>query len=206
MLLRMKKPVLISLVCSVLVIIFLIFPGAPISQNADHSSMGQVSNTTQSSPDTIHVALLAYGEKALEDAYIVIKSIALFSRSSICFHVFSSDNAGHALNKRVADWPAKFRHNIRIHPYEVKCVKWMKEIKKHPEQSFHFTSPTMIKTCMFLSLEQSWNMTAFGKKLVYLDIDVILLDDILNLWKQSENFNSTHVMTMAGDEIRFVVC
>ena len=187
--------VLIFLTLFTLGFICVVVPGSLLSHHPVHRPVGKVFSSLQS-PHSVHVALVVFGKKALEDAYTLIKSIVLLTQSDVHFHVFSTDNAGHALNTRVANWPARFTKRITIYPRVIDCDKWIKNVHDTTTKTLSISNPDDIKTCMFLNLEQS-NISKLSSKLIFLDIDMVAVDDVINLWKQYEHFNSSHIMAMA---------
>ena len=127
-----------------------------------------------------------------------MKNILLLTDKSLQRYIFTTDNSTDQLIKAIASWPQAFQTRISVIPANLTCFRWLSEHGLTLQEIKWYR----IKSCMLCSLP-STNIQGHNQKVIYVDLDVLLLDDISHLWNIFSDFKSMHVMSLGRAGLRY---
>ena len=154
---------------------------------------------TPNSEDTMHLSFIVFGKPGVSDAYTLIRSLTILTQGHLNFHIFSPDKSGEVVEQKVKTWNKQYQDQVTITKYATECPVWTKKSVNLPKAYRN----TGAKICAYETMFNS-NIRTVTEKVIYMDIDIIALDDFKNLWSQFHRFNSTQLMGSIRADIRLV--
>ena len=159
-----------------------------------HNSEG-ISEHMSSFP-TVHMGAVTTGEKFADKSLQLIKNILLFTRASLHWYVFTTDASAEFMMNMTESWPDAFKKRLLIIKPTLGCSKWCDYIHDYHPSGSH------LKECVFSGIE-NMNLTSHTNKLIFVDLDIFVVDDIINLWNFFPIFNDHHIMAMSRADLRY---
>lgn len=144
----------------------------------------------------IDIAMVAQGEHYVQSALTLLKSIVLFTSVNVNFNIYAFDNSPKPLINNITQWPYWVKQKFTIMQYLLNCTKWKSEFDNF--EKFQQFAP---KVCLYLTLHKNSTL----KKVLILDADLIVITDLLKLWKVFNSFNASHTMAMALGGRRYYI-
>ena len=149
---------------------------------------------------TVHIATISYGTKYVNYSLRLMKNILLLSKaSSIMWHVFTTDDSVRRMNHKISFWPLEYSKRICVKQASLVCDQWLMYHGVKAEELIGHK----IKACMMYGWEYT-SIKNFTDHIIYIDLDVIVIDDILNMWRLFDNFGTKHIMSLSRADYRYV--
>ncbi|CAK8688860.1 unnamed protein product [Clavelina lepadiformis] len=138
---------------------------------------------------TIDLAVVACGaDDRVQETLVNLKSVVLFSKRFVNFHVFTEENL-----------KMKFRNSLDLWPYSAKSkFHYTLYSIKYPDDGHAKEWKKLFKLCASQRLFLPQLLKDINS-IVYVDTDVLFLSPIDDLWKFFKDFNSTHLAAMAPE-------
>ena len=137
----------------------------------------------------MHVAVVLCGGNRLQETLIMMKSALLLSKRTLHFHAFVDDDNVY-VDEELRRWPdiVKARLTVTLYPVSYPNNIDMKEWR------------AMYKPCATQRLFLPYMIPEHITDVVlYVDVDVLFMRPIENLWEYLNRFNSTHIAAMSAD-------
>ena len=153
---------------------------------------------TKEAPVTVHMGAVSYGKKYGLAVLAAIKLILLLTDASLQWYVFTNDNTTEIITSGVNLWPDSFKNRLTVTEVPLHCNKWMVYFNNsYPLKGM------ALKQCVFTGIQYSF-VRNYTDKLIFVDLDTYIFDDIIHLWNWFSLFTEDHIMALARADHRYL--
>ena len=148
----------------------------------------------------LHLASVTTGYAYVVHTLNVMKVMLLLTEADIHCYVFTTDNSTQQLTSEVARWPYKYRQRISITFTPMMCNQLL---QFHGLKSPKSLKSKSIKQCAFCSFDKP-SIRNFTDKFIFLDVDILPVDDLVRAWGIFSTFNDEQIMGMSRADTRYI--
>ena len=131
--------------------------------------------------NTIHIAIIMIGKTYHTFGLVLIKSLIFTTKRNINLYIVTSDNAVDKLNGYMKRWPEHITQRVNVFRVDINENDWDKHLPL-------LDGKLQIKLRTYGSLLDSELVSSMTTKMIYIDTDYVMLDDVANLWDIFEQF------------------
>ena len=173
--------------------------GRSVSRNLSDQHQQDFQDATEQ-PLTVHMGAVSYGAEYAMLVIVTIKTILLLTDANLHWYVFTTDNATEIIMSDVTQWPESFRSRLMVSEVPLTCDKW----------HMYFNNKTRplrgmaIKPCVLTGIEHSI-VKDYTDKMIFIDLDTFIVDDIVHLWNRISMFTEDHIMSLDRADFRYIM-
>ena len=138
-------------------------------------------------PNVVHIVSIVNGTY-YGFSLTAVKSLIFLSDCEFKFYILSDDDAVEKFHKEIQSWPEIVQSRIEMFYIKYNCEPWK------PILYSRVTKKMDYKICTYLTILQSDIIAERTSKVMYLDSDLLAMDDIGKLWQVFEQFEPQHTM------------
>ena len=146
---------------------------------------------------TVHMGAVTYGEVYVNKTLHIIQTTLLLTEANLQWYVFTTDDSADIILNSTKEWPDYLKTRLTVIKPALHCLKWMNHVG-----SFHLGG-IHIKQCVFSGIE-NMNLTKYTDKMIFVDLDIFVVDNIVLLWNHFHIFDDQHVMAMSRADLRYI--
>ena len=125
--------------------------------------------------DTIHLATIIVGEKFYGFGMTFIKSAILTTQNRINIYVVTSDSSADKIMEARESWPDHIKERVNVFRIDIDDHNWNDSL---PLKKGHLARKLSALGALF----KSDFLRAATSKIIYMDADFVLIDDLAKLW------------------------
>ena len=151
-------------------------------------SQNKVQSHIQPADEIIHIATIIIGKAFLRYGFILIKSILFTTQKKVHFYIFTTDDAMDKILVKIQAWPKEFKSRVNIY-----------KLDEYTGPDLHFPigkdNAIHKKILAYASIMSSPIIAQHTSKLIYMDADLLALDDLWKLWKMFDTFDQNQTIS-----------
>ena len=167
-----------------------------ITQNKEQSH-------TEAADEVIHFATTIIGTKFYNYGLILIKSIVFTTKKTVHFYIFTTDDSVDKILIEIQAWPKEFKSRLNVY-----------KLDEYTGSDLHFpvgkNKAIHKKILAYTAVMRSPVIAQITSKLIYIDADLLALDDLWKLWRVFDTFDRNQTIAasigrryaaMRGEEV-----
>ena len=147
----------------------------------------------------LHIAAVTYGIRYVYHTVNIIKMILLLTESDIQWYVFTTDDSHIHINELIEKWPGEYSRRVKVLEAPMICDEWL----AYRNVSLNRLHGMGIKPCVFCSFDKTI-IKDYTEKFIYLDLDILPVDDFSRAWGIFRTFGEEQIMGMSRADIRYI--
>ena len=161
------------------------------SDTIKYKQSGQIPVPHISSADEIiHIATIMIGKRFFKYGLVLIKSIVFTTKNRVNFYIFTTDDAVDNVLVEIQAWPKEFKQRVNIYQLDE---------YKGSDLIFPVGKNNVVhrKILAYAAIMRSPIIAQHTSKLIYIDADLLALDDLWKLWKLFDTFDRNQTVATA---------
>ena len=146
------------------------------------NSQNPVQSHIQPADEIIHIATIMIGTHYFNHGLVLIKSIVFTTKKKVNFYIFTTDYAVDKILVEIQTWPKEFKSRVNIY-----------KLDEYKGRDLHFplgkSNAVHKKILAYAAIMRSPIIAQRTSKLIYMDADIVALDDLWKLWEMFDTFD-----------------